>query len=370
MRSNDTSWKFKVRHTGIAEGRAHRLHGLKEVILRLETERSILRPPQDLLEGRYVMLVSEQGSPKRSIVYKAGSLRDKLVTLLNASYPRLLAVYPLHQYVEYLDAYPEIASYLYMSREVKEYCDSISRESSTQALEMYHKLVLLTLILRAQEQLKPCRLPLDIKSLYEENFERIVLDIQLDSEPSGFYLYPRFCKELALCALRLIPAGAQKICHHGLPRRYFLRKKPGEFLTVVRLLLDLKGFKPIYEMHTDSRDLKAMLLFTPKGWMEFYRRVAALLELYPTVKGLSGNGWFFDPQLEYISPELAYLRQLAVHNGGTVLCLGRCNANGIQDAIRFSPTRKQLYLNGKYMPTNYLVVWPRKRLIAWAHSHR
>jgi hypothetical protein len=305
-----------------------------------------------------------------SIVERAGFLIDYFTSRLNAMHPDLLAAYPLQRYIGFLDAYPEIAPYDYTSQEVRQYCDSICRQGGLEALGTYHKLLLLTLIRRAQEQVKARKFPQDIESLYDDDFARIVRDIELEREPPGFYTYPKFYTEVALCTLRFIPAGSQKICLHGLPRRYFLRWKPINLLRAIRLLRELGGFAPIYEMHTDSHDLKAMLLFTRRGWIEFYGRVAALLERYPQVKGLKGDGWFFDPHLEHVSPELAYVRQLAVHNGATVLRLGRCDAKGIAQASLLSPVRRQLYLKGKYVPTNYAMVWPRQRLIAWARTQQ
>jgi hypothetical protein len=302
------------------------------------------------------------------LIENATHLRDHLIADLGESCPDLLDKYPPNGYIAFLDAYPPLASYLHVSDEIRNCCDSILREAGVPALETYHKLVLVTLILRAWERLERSQLPADIPSLYRENFARIISDIDTGREEPGFYQYPTFCKELALCTMRLIPAGPQKICLRGLPRSWFLRKRPGELLRATRLLLNLGGFRPVYEMHTDSRDLPALRTSTPDGWRQFYRRVAALLDRQPAVRGVAGTGWFFDPQLERISPELAYLRQLVAGNGGTVLCLGPCRAHEIKNATQLSAARRQLYLEGKYRPFNYLAVWPRKPLLAWARA--
>ena len=113
-------------------------------------------------------------------VEKVACLRDKLVATIGASYSRLLSMYPLDCYIQYLDSCPAIGPYMPSSRNVTEFCCSISREASPTALESYHKLLLVALILRARSQLETSNLPQDIKSLYEDNFERIVRDIELD----------------------------------------------------------------------------------------------------------------------------------------------------------------------------------------------
>ena len=43
----------------------------------------------------------------------------------------------------------------------------------------------------------------DIESLYDDNFARIVRNIELDCEPPGFYTYPKFYQEMSLCTVRL-----------------------------------------------------------------------------------------------------------------------------------------------------------------------
>ncbi|MBC8876207.1 MAG: hypothetical protein H8E44_42820 [Planctomycetes bacterium] len=297
-------------------------------------------------------------------------LTDTIVAQIGGDHPNLLNRYPLRRYIECLDRYPELAPYDYRSAEVAHYCDAIVRETCTGTLESYHKLLLLSLIARAQDELAGSRLPANVRSMYDDNFRRIARSIERGNVPPGFFRHPKFCKELAICTRRFIPAGVQKVHLHGLPKKCLLRKRPRELRSAVRLFAELGGLKPLYEMHLHVRDRKAMALFNPEGWTQFYRTVADLLEMHPRVKGAFGSGWLFDPQLEHISSELAYLRHLVADNGGTVFGLGLCDARATKDATRMSPVRKRLYVDGKYTPRDYLVVWPRKPLIAWAHTQR
>jgi hypothetical protein len=46
--------------------------------------------------------------------------------------------------------------------------------------------------------------------------------------------------------------------------------------------------------------------------------------------------------------------------------MGACDIHGIRDATVYSPHRRRLFEEGKYRPMQYLVVWPRKELLAWA----
>jgi hypothetical protein len=225
---------------------------------------------------------------------------------------------------------------------------------------------MLSLILCSLGRLDAAGLPEEIPALFADNFGRIARNIARDADPPGFYLYPGFSKELAICTMRLIPAGVQKVHLHGLPRRDVLPRSPRGLLRSLGRLASLGGFQPLYEMHTDSRDVRAMAQFHPAGWARFYQRAARLLERNPGVRGLFGSSWFFDPALAEVSPELAYLRTLVTDHGGWLVCLGACDRAAHEDALLRSPRRKEWFEQGRYHPRKYLVVWPRRELIAWA----
>ena len=78
-----------------------------------------------------------------------------------------------------------------------------------------------------------------------------------------------------------------------------------------------------------------------------------------------GAGWVFDPQLECISPRLMYLRNMPLHNGAKIYHVGEDRTG---NAIAKSKTRLNLYNEGKYVPQAYILIWPRKELIAWANQ--
>ena len=109
--------------------------------------------------------------------------------------------------------------------------------------------------------------------------------------------------------------------------------------------LEQGGLGPYYEMHTHSQDVRAMRAFNPRGWSQFYLRVAELLRRNPRMKVI-GVAWFFDPVLSDVSPDLAYLRLLVTDHGGRLFPLGPAGASGTQDAIAFSTERRRLERGG------------------------
>jgi hypothetical protein len=277
--------------------------------------------------------------------------------------------FPIENYIKLIEKYPQISSYGYISKEVDNFCDELVKYTTKQALDLFHKLVLVNLIDKALETLPQKSFPQDVLVFFKLNFERIIQQIESNSSENNYsYKNDKFRKDLALCSLRLIPTGAQKIHLSGIPKGFLLKAGLPQLLKGTTFIIrHLGGFSPLFEMHTDSNDPDLMADFNQEGWIRFYRRISDILKIYPHVKGVFGSSWFFDPVLENISPRLVYLRTIATNNGGRLFRIGS-NAQSIKDATLKSQARRKLYQEGKYMPTSYLLIWPRKDLIAWAEK--
>jgi hypothetical protein len=117
--------------------------------------------------------------------------------------------------------------------------------------------------------------------------------------------------------------------------------------------------------YNEHIDLRAMRDFNPDGWTDHCTRMAGVLALNPEVLGIVGVGWFYDPAVAEVSPALGYIRQTQMHNGGFLVRIGT-EPHHIQDAIHRSALRKRLYEEGKYLPTCYMMAWPRRAIIGWA----
>ena len=295
-------------------------------------------------------------------------ISHKLVKKININNNDLLNKFPVNNYLKLLNNYPQTIYYHYVSAEIKEYCNNIVKLGGEDLLGLYHQLILIELILNAPDKLKLLNLPEDIKVLYNKNFKRIVEKIESEPGNCFTYLYDSFCKDLAVCSLRMIPVGARKIHLSSISRGFLFRKGLPQFVKRgLFVLFELGGLSPLFGMHTDSNDNDLMAEFNHEGFVRTCIRIAELLKANENVKGLFGSSWFYDPQLEVISPRLAYLSQIITKNGGKSFYAGQ-SEQATQDAILKSPTRRRLYKEGKYIPTIYMVVWPRKKLINWANK--
>jgi hypothetical protein len=304
---------------------------------------------------------------------KVQGLKKKLESWIRNASPKLLNDFPLERYSELVQKYPYSATYKYVSAEVRRFCDEILMSSNGHVLELYNKWLLVRLIEKALSgEVNGLKVPEEVKSLYSLNFERIMREIEFSENEPGFYMHyeDKFLKELGVCSLRVIPAGAQKISLSPLPKKFIFMEGMPQFINALSFLLfDVKGFNKFYTMHTDSHDPYLMSEFNADGWRRYLVRTADILKMDPTVSGIFGRSWFFDPRLEDISPKVCYVRDLTLESGGKIFYVGDA-VEGIHDAIYKSPTRKRLYNDGKYIPKEYIAIWPRKTLISWAENQR
>jgi hypothetical protein len=90
-----------------------------------------------------------------------------------------------------------------------------------------------------------------------------------------------------------------------------------------------------------------------------------MLMRHENIKGVFGASWFRDPRLKNISPNLFYLYQIPAENGAVLFHIGE---DPTGNAFTKSKTRLDLYIEGKFRPQNYLMVWPRNELIRWTRT--
>jgi hypothetical protein len=294
----------------------------------------------------------------------------KNYTIRFNSISTILTTYPLSDYAKLFCRYPYVASYHYMSTEVINLTNEIRTRSTESILHFYNQLLLIYLIHDNIIKLDSSNIPPNIKSLYHNNFKRIISNILSDKEPLDFYMYSndKFLKDLGVCTLRLIPVGHTKIHLSKFPIKSLFKHDVHQFIKVLLFVFfELKGVQPLYQLHIDSHDPDLLKEFNAEGRIRSYQNIADLLKINKDVKGVYGIAWLHDPVLKTISPRLSFLKEIGPNNGSKTFNMGT-NNDAIMNAIATSPTRRRLYHEGKYTPTDFLFVWPRKSLIHWAEE--
>lgn len=213
-------------------------------------------------------------------------------------------------------------------------------------------------IARFETAFAASNLPGEFALHYGDAFHRI-LD-QIGANP-GFAVLTNdaFLKDLWLTRVVMIPAFAQLWWpRSGLSARAVL----GNGVTAAaHVFLRCGGRRPFMEGHTHDPVAKAY--WNEAGWGEALRLAALALPALPHLKGAFGTAWFYDPAILTISGRIGFAQTLQVGHGAFRMPIGSNDA-AIANATGTSPTRRQMYEEGTYVPTDYAVIWSRRDLIA------
>ena len=233
------------------------------------------------------------------------------------------------------------------------------------ALCGFHQLIMLELIMRFPQRAQKTIFPDSIRSMFFKEFERILTLIENGNDFVFDWSNDLFAKDMGICSLRLIPVGARLLEVSGFSRKPLLNDWRRLISNLYFLFFIVKASRPLYEMHVHMSNLGD---FHPEGWAQSLVRVGQLLKLNPEIKGLHGTSWFYDPALKDISPHLAYLREIPCNHGARVFFVSDDGNNS--EAFTKSKKRKTLFLNKKYIPKLFLLIWPRNELIIFSDVHQ
>jgi len=297
---------------------------------------------------------------------KIHALVESLIRLIRQANGDLLVLFPIQRYISMLDSQNLHGHYGNIPASASSYSKQIDKLPGNGLMEMYHKLVLVTLIGDFDARLSKRKLPNSVIELFHNEFSRIADDISRQEDSYYVTSNDLYLKDLAICRLKLYPCGPELVDElSGISRKIIISGNIGQFRRATRFFL-LRGhkFRPYYELHMHA-PLREH--FHPDGWIACYRRIAELLELNQELEGVICSSWWYDPQLETVSPRLNYLRRFLVENGAELFYV-KSDINAAGGAIEKSATRRRLLESGEYVPHIYTAIWPRFELIRWANT--
>jgi hypothetical protein len=211
--------------------------------------------------------------------------------------------------------------------------------------------------------------PAEVQSLIETEFVRIrslveqtdslAFDVESHSARSDF----------RIVGFGRVPVGVEHMEISGVPRSLLYRGGLGQFGRFLAVLARTRGVRPFYQTHMSHGVAPAhfMLVYTPRAQEQMFRRIAECLKRNPRILGLTASSWWYDPQLERISPHLVFLRTGMTEKGARMFRYGDSQSD---HAVANSALRQKLRNAGEYTPVTYTMVWPRDSLIRWSDSHR
>lgn len=282
--------------------------------------------------------------------------------------PTVIENHKIDYYAREIQPVSKLHGYQYVSPDLRTLFNKLERNCRPHELALIHKA---TLAFSMRESLKAktyLAYPNCIKILFEEWYERIIADFF--SQPDDYYDFANetFMKDLSCCSLRAIPVGGPWVVEKFGVGYKFLLKGLRQFIGGIPFILfKTRGVTPFYVIHTSNRYLH---VFNSTERNKCYIRVAELLKCNREMKGFLGSSWFIDPALETVSPRLAYLRKIPEENGAKVFLHLGVTESATKNALLKSDTRRKLYEEGKYIPRDYAVIWPRQEMINWADKNR
>ncbi|MFC1604119.1 hypothetical protein ACFL5F_03740 [Planctomycetota bacterium] len=275
----------------------------------------------------------------------------------------IISRFPLSDYLNTIKSNTGFRKLLYLqrARKLRRAYEQITSQYGTHALSLYLKLALCCFISDSLERLRHKKLPDEILHLCHEWFEWVLEDFS--KQPDDYYDHrcESFVLDVMVCSLRSIPVGGAwivEIRSVGL-RPFFGGGVKNFFSYLYFIIFKARGFSPYLTTHTAARNLR---YFNERQMNLAYPRIAALMKRNPRIKGFYRRSWFLDPKLEHISPKLGYLTKVPLQNGARLFAAGSTK-NDIKYALAVSPTRRRLYEEGKYRPTSYAYIWPRKEFL-------
>ncbi len=281
---------------------------------------------------------------------------------------RVLADVPVEQALAAFARYDVHAGYNQLGLDLSKLCSGlVARHGEPLALH-WGLAMLATLIDEHERRWRESALDPELEPGFIDSFHRILTAVARGGARSLMPDTDAFAKELAICLYRLIPAGGQLIDPgSAVPRRLVARRPTLETLSAARyMLFNAGGFAPFAAFHSN---LFQRHWFTPAGWEYAFQCMSAVFRSFPTLKGLTGSSWFFDPALRDISPELAFVREIP-RRWGAVFVHVRPDRNASSDSLLLSRKRRELFEAGKYVPQVHAFLVSKRDILARAAAGR
>ena len=217
------------------------------------------------------------------------------------------------------------------------------------------------------DRVKAMALPAEVLALYPYWIDQLAAFL---SKAEGDYDFDHWSKDVRFSLALSVPGAKSQVIDLSSP------VGPGQIIKHVR---EGWGFGPLFrylaagakrepwlEVHTESRWLRG---FNEDGWNEAWATAAEICRTRPELAGMIGSSWFYDPPLTEISPRLAHLRLNPLKGGAFMVHQGPGEIH-TERAGTASASRKALIDSGEYTARSWLMVWPRKELIAWADRRK
>lgn len=280
--------------------------------------------------------------------------------------PDICGRFPISAYIDSVKSHLQFRTHSYFSYKRRKIFKKIKALYGFHALALYQKLSLAYFMKDSIECLEQKSLPKGIILEIHSWYQRVVDDFT--RQPDSYYDYMEidFIYDLEVCCLKSLPiGGAWFVQVRRIGFRLILASGIRQLIQILGyLIFKTGGFRHYCVIHTLPRYLPR---FNCQQMNLAYRQIGELIKRNPKIKGVYRRSWFLNPNLEVISPNLTYLREIPQQNGATLFKAGLIEED-IRYSLAFSPHRLKLYEAGKYLPISYAYIWPKKEFLLWLNQ--
>jgi hypothetical protein len=297
-------------------------------------------------------------------------LRQVLTEKISRVNPNLLESHPIDRLIALFDR-QSFKEYSYLGKDIIRFNESLTNANreNKQLIGIYYNLLLVSCIHKSKLKIETLHYSPEILREYEIRFNRIIKKISTQTDDYDYQPLKddKYLKNLALCRLHFIPVGAQYIETGKMSRMFMFLQGFPQFIKGVYIIARLGGFSPYYKLTTNQLDPELIANFNKDGWDKLLVLTGELMRKNKEIKGLTGRSWFFDPQLELIDPDIAYIRHKFIQAGAEFF-YHKADEQVIKDAIFLNQKRKKLFLEHVYNPRSYIMILPKQKLLHYLES--
>jgi hypothetical protein len=166
--------------------------------------------------------------------------------------------------------------------------------------------------------------------------------------------------------LRRFPAGPLDWEVSGIPRSWVPKTGLRAPALVSFVLRELGGFSPLFFLHM-ARKPRNRSLIMEREVMKMYYRIVQSMRLQPEIRGIMTAGWFNDSKAISENPHLEWVNRPYLNYGGFRAPMELADeACGVAEG---NAERKRRLDAGDLGYRICLVIWPRKKALAWADEN-
>jgi len=302
----------------------------------------------------------------RELAARASAELDAALGALGAVERGWLAELPLTAGVQALGTWRADASYDRVPPAFHSVLERLRSQGGEARERSYLRLLLYVQLARLPRHTPPIRVPEAVWQTTEAG-----LGALLDALPTyteGTWLEADVLKDLALASLRAVCIGFLLVEPVRVrPWRRAARSPLCQRLGLARYL----GVEFVrHGRYTTSHAWRGYREARGKEpWEIRYLRVADIMHANADLVGWFASTWQVDPALRQIAPHLAALYDGLQAMGAFRFQVG-VNERATEFALSTSETRRRLYAEGRYVPTEWASITKRALLVQWARAYR